>query len=381
MKHVSFDRCDEYKIEKLISSIKTVLNDIGGVDKTLGKKGGRVLIKPNMMAGLPPEENVTTHPEVIRALIRIVKETGRTALVGDSPAGFFDEWNIERVWEKTGINTVVNEEGAEKVVFEAGRIQKVETPYLPEIENHYITSYVYDCDAVINVPKFKTHTYMVLSGAVKNLFGFVPGKIKGDLHCKAPKPEHFSKIIACLSHIITPCTSIMDAVYGLEGDGPGTAGQSRCFGWIAATDDPVSLDIVLSRLMGISYEEIPILKSAAENNWGEIDMDKINLKGISLTEDRFKDFLFPKKVKIRNTERFTRMIYAPTKVYPKIEPENCTQCLSCIKSCPVQAISMTEEKKMIIDYKTCIECCCCHEVCTSKAIDLYGGKSNAVSCH
>ncbi|MDH4163809.1 MAG: DUF362 domain-containing protein [Nitrospirota bacterium] len=379
MSTVSFERCKDYDRGRLYDAVSSALEATGPLERILGKKGGSVIIKPNMMAAHPPHEHVCTHPEVVRAVIRIVKDYGSRPLVGDSPAGLIGKWDIDNVWKVSEIEQVVKEEGAEKVVFERHEIRKIPTPYLDKLDEHLITEYVFECDAVINLPKWKTHTYMIMSGAAKNLFGFVPGKWKGEIHCRAPFPEDFGKIIASLSHIIKPCTSIMDAVYGLEGDGPSTAGKIRKFGWIIAGDDPISIDTVIARLMGLEWRDIPVLKAAGENNWGEVDIDKVQLKGISLQQDSLNDILFPKKVVIKNLERFTRMIYAPTRVYPSIIQDKCKRCLKCYKSCPAKALQLDDNKQLYVDPKKCIECCCCYEVCISKAIDLYGGNKQCAT--
>ncbi|ABQ26697.1 DUF362 domain-containing protein [Geotalea uraniireducens] len=379
---VSLQRCEEYQFEKVYGAVKKAFAGLGDPTRLLGPKGGRVLIKPNMMAAHPPDAHVCTHPEVVRAVIRLVKEHGSHPLVGDSPAGLIGKWDIDNVWKETSMERIVEEEGAEKVVFERCKITKIKTPYLEKLDEHLITSLAYECDAVINVPKFKTHTYMTMSGAVKNLYGMIPGKWKGEIHCRAPKPEDFGKIVASLAHLIKPKLTIMDAICGLEGDGPGAAGLVRNFGCVFATDDPVALDSVLAYMIGVRWDDIPVLKAAGDNCWGTVDIDQIDLVGVSKDELIIEDYLFPKKVQIRNLERFTRMVYAPTRVYPKVLEEKCKLCLRCLKSCPVKAMQLKanggNRKQVVVEGDKCIECCCCYEVCDVNAIDLYGGKEAAV---
>ncbi|MFZ5626704.1 MAG: DUF362 domain-containing protein, partial [Bacillota bacterium] len=75
---------NSYEYKEVEKGIEEVLACFGGIEALI-RSGERVLIKPNMLEGLPPERAVTTHPEVVRAVIRQVKRAGGIPLVGDSP--------------------------------------------------------------------------------------------------------------------------------------------------------------------------------------------------------------------------------------------------------------------------------------------------------
>ena len=125
---VSIIRCADYDRERTFSVVKQAVDLLGGI-QTFVKPGERVLIKPNLLKGKAPEAAVTTHPEIVRAVIRLVRDAGGEPMVGDSP-GMGD---LRKVCEKAGILDVVNEEGATLVeldevvqVRNQGRFQRFE---------------------------------------------------------------------------------------------------------------------------------------------------------------------------------------------------------------------------------------------------------------
>jgi len=104
---VSIVRCPDYDQKTVLSSVRRAADLLGGINAFVNP-GERVLLKPNLLKARPPEAAVTTHPEVVRAVIRLVHETGAQAMVGDSP-GIGD---LRRVCERSGILAVVEQEGA-----------------------------------------------------------------------------------------------------------------------------------------------------------------------------------------------------------------------------------------------------------------------------
>ena len=82
---VSLVRCDDYDPEKTQSAVRHSVDLLGGIGSFI-RPGERVLIKPNLLRSRPPADAVTTHPEIVRAVIRLVHHAGARAFVGDSPA-------------------------------------------------------------------------------------------------------------------------------------------------------------------------------------------------------------------------------------------------------------------------------------------------------
>jgi len=79
---------------------------------------------------------------------------------------------------------------------------------------------VLEADIVINLPKFKTDGLTVVTGAIKNCYGYLPGAQKAGLHKAAGSPERFHEMIVDVFRLRIPDLSLMDAIVGMEGNGP-----------------------------------------------------------------------------------------------------------------------------------------------------------------
>src|ERR1039457_2942437 len=172
MHNVIIEPCGSYDRQTVRAALLKLVMPLGGMAAFVNP-GERVLLKPNMLAAKPPKKAVTTHPEVLRAVIELVQESGGIPLVGDSP-GIGD---FRKVAEKTGILAVVEETGAELVEF--GETIEVAGQWIfksLEVARTYM-----EADRIINLPKLKTHEMMTMTCAVKKLFrGGVGGGTEGE---------------------------------------------------------------------------------------------------------------------------------------------------------------------------------------------------------
>jgi len=357
MSKVSIVKCKDYDSKKVIDSVFRAVSLLGGIETFL-KQGDVVLIKPNLLSARLPEEAVTTHPEVVRAAIRLVKEIKATPLVGDSPGTFFTVKDVDYVYEKTGIKRIAEEEGVELVRFDKSRI----------INGYPIAEVALNVSLVISLPKLKTHALTVMTGAIKNTFGLVPGHFKVECHRNKPKPRDFAKVILDVFQITKPHLSIMDGVLAMEGRGPG-AGNPREVGLILASPDAVSLDLVVSKLVGLPLYKDIVINEANERGIGEANIDNIEILGEALENVKIKDFKLPETAhRIDLLPNFLTNIFTWAVVFkPVIDERLCKRCEICKDSCPVDAITV-DEVTSHIDSKICIRCFCCHEVCPYKAI-------------
>jgi uncharacterized protein (DUF362 family) len=115
---VSLVRCADYDTARVFEAVKRAVDFIGGINNFV-MPGMKVLVKPNLLSARAPEEAVDTHPEVVRAVVKLVKEAGGTPVIGDSPGGYHK--NIDIVLEKSGMKTMAQEEGVEIVRFTTSR--------------------------------------------------------------------------------------------------------------------------------------------------------------------------------------------------------------------------------------------------------------------
>jgi uncharacterized protein (DUF362 family) len=248
---VSLVRHDTYA-EGLADALVRLLDPFGGM-RAFVRDGQTVLLKPNLLTDRRPEQAVTTHPELVRALIRIVKEAGGRPVVGDSPAVVS---RIESVWEHSGIWRVCREEGVELLNFEQAGSVAVETGGY----TFHIARPAQEADVIINVPKLKTHTLTVLTAAVKNLYGLLPGFQKAMLHKRYAHPRAFGTMLAALARACPPTLSIVDGIVGMEGDGP-SAGRPVNLGFLAASTEARAVDLALCQILGLDSRSIPYLSA------------------------------------------------------------------------------------------------------------------------
>jgi uncharacterized protein (DUF362 family)/Pyruvate/2-oxoacid:ferredoxin oxidoreductase delta subunit len=362
---VSIVKCEDYDRGKVHAAVKRAVDLIGGIGAFV-KSGDRVLLKPNLLKANRPEASVTTHPEVVRAVIRMVREVGGEALVADSP-GMGD---LRKVCEKTGILDVVSEEGAALAEAEEavpvknrGRFQRFE-----------IARWAHNADVIINLPKLKTHGMTMLTGAVKNLFGCVPGKRKVQWHFSTGVNHAlFMRMLVELSALLKPRLTIMDSVVGMEGNGPGS-GDPRRIGVVIAGADPVAVDAVSGKLLGLAPERLPILRAAAVAGIGETQLDLIKVLGEPLSDVVVRHFRLPPQAHLewRLPEWARRSLKNAFTTKPLIDHTACIQCGICQGHCPQGAIE-TKGNVLDIRYRNCIRCFCCQEFCPQGAITVGKG--------
>ncbi|MDD5492668.1 MAG: DUF362 domain-containing protein [bacterium] len=367
-------KCKTYEPSEVTQALTALLNHIGGLGAYV-KPGQKVLIKPNLLAPRPPETAVTTHPALIMAIAEAIKKQGAFPFIGDSPGGFGILERIEQLWEITGMKQAAAASGATLVNFEKSRIKELELPLgKKKVKIPVAACVLEDFDVVINVPKFKTHDLTVTTGAIKNMFGVMPGLTKIQFHKLAPKKEELSTLLVALFTHVVPQLNIMDCIIGMEGEGPGSSGTPIATGFLLAADNALAMDIVQASIMGIALENVPVIAVAIKAGLGPKTLAEIDLPGASLEElrpvkfnlppgsytDKIPGFLVPLLSYIARLIRLTD---------PVVNDELCTKCQVCVKSCPVKAID-NYQGNIRINYKKCIECFCCIELCPSRAMTI-----------
>ena len=370
---VAIVKCDSYVSLVVGSAVHQSIELLGGIARFV-KPGQRVLIKPNALMGDTPEHAVTTHPAVISAVIKSVIKAGGMPLVGDSPGNA--SANVPATMEKTGIKQAVESSGGKMVYFQQEGIIKVKSPShnqrVPEIP---IAKPALEADVIINLPKLKTHNLTLYTGAIKNMFGAVPGFYKTHIHAQGPRPVELSDSLVDVFEIVKPTLNIMDAVVGMEGNGP-SAGPPRKMGAVMASADGVALDALCSYLIGFSPDEIHTTILAYKRGLGEMDLKKIDVFGMDPQELKagWEHPLNLDKI-VRWVPPFifdlVKSMVVQLKIDPVIDQEKCTQCLICVRNCPAKTIHHDPKRKIVeIELKDCIHCFCCHELCEFRAIEL-----------
>ena len=362
MTKISISQCDSYNKENVQSAIDNCLENLGGLSSFI-KSGDKVLIKPNILLAKEPEEAITTHPAVIEAVINAVQKIGAIPFVGDSPGGLVG--NVGRHWEITGIEEVCNRLNVEILNFEASGV------YEKRINgNHYhIAKPVLDVDFVINVPKIKTHGLTTLTCALKNMYGAIPGLTKVNYHKEAPKPSDFSSLVVDIFALTKPNLNIIDGIIGMEGSGP-SSGNPKELGMILASTDGVALDSYICHILGKDPMKVATNKIAYERGLGEANINEIEVLGHQ--PPAITDFKWPPGISSSMDMVPNFIVKGLMKFYwsrPAINPDLCTNCKSCVNSCPVEALTIGVNIPEF-NYPECINCLCCIEMCPQKAVHL-----------
>jgi uncharacterized protein (DUF362 family)/Pyruvate/2-oxoacid:ferredoxin oxidoreductase delta subunit len=329
-----------------------MLDSLGGA--RLGP-GSRVLIKPNLLAPATPRRAILTHPAVIRCAVEYVLEKGARPLVADSPAiGRFDI--LMRV---SGIREALRGLDCECRPFRASVRVDVGEPFgFIDLAEDAVQA-----DAIVNLAKFKTHSQMLLTLAVKNLFGCVVGYRKPEWHMRAGVDRGmFAQLIVRIGRTLKPAFNLVDGILALEGEGPGRGGVPRPLGILLAGEDPFAVDLAACRIIGLDPLRLPVLE-AAERLGVPAAEPAIDGEPVAI-----RDFRLP---------RLTPIVFGPAFLQgflrrqvirrPVCDATACRMCGECWKICPARAIA-AERQPLSFDYDRCIRCYCCIEVCPFGAL-------------
>lgn len=369
MQTVSIQRCETYEKDQVEHGLFQCLNGIEGIKDKLSNK--KVLVKVNLLMKKNPDEAVTTHPSVVEGLVRYLQKLSCEVIIGDSPGGPFTERILKGIYKASGMTEVAESTGCELNYNSASA--HVVNEKAKMLKSMDIIDVVTKVDCVISVAKLKTHGMMTYTGAVKNLFGTIPGLIKADYHLKMNDTINFAEHLVDICEYISPILSIIDGIEGMEGDGP-SAGEKRHVGLLMASDNPYALDTIASRIIGIDANLIPTIAVAKERKIFSGDIKDIKIIGTQLKDIHIKPFKLPKSLNVNfvggRVPKFVENILLNTlRPKPVFDHSICISCGDCSRSCPAKVIDMGS-KKPIVDLEKCIRCFCCHELCPKKAVDI-----------
>ncbi|PKL45112.1 MAG: hypothetical protein CVV41_03205 [Candidatus Riflebacteria bacterium HGW-Riflebacteria-1] len=363
---LSLQKCNSYDQALVDDTIKRLLAPLGGIEAFV-RPGQRVLIKPNMLSCKDPDKAATTHPAVIEAVARVCRDAGARVFIGDSPPSIFGR--TEEFWNKTGFATAAANSGAELICFENDDKTPVNFVSNRKQLTVYVTRHYFDADLVINLPKMKTHNLTRITGAMKNLFGLLPGLAKAQWHKTFPRPVEFSNFITDLAKQLPCGLTIMDAIEGMDGQGP-AGGRVVTPGALLAATSPVTVDLGFCGIVGLDPDTIPMLKRCREIGWGATSLDQIELTGEPIANLKMLDYRVPRLAPISFIPEFLlnfarRFFWAG----PALLPDLCIKCGRCKKICPAAAIEIADTGAEF-NRDRCISCFCCMEVCPVDAIEM-----------
>ncbi len=341
------------------------------------KSDAKIVIKPNLLMKRKPDENTTTHPNLVSAIAKGLKELGFTNItIAESPGGPYTPIALKPIFSACGMEDVAKEQQI-NINYDVG-FRPVANPNGVVCREFNIIDPIADADFIISVAKLKTHCMTGLSGGVKNLFGCVPGLMKPEFHWRFPDKNQFCNMLVDLCETVKPDVTFVDAIMSMEGDGP-SGGTSRKTDMIFASDNPYDLDVVLCKVINTPCEDVYTVKNAIERGLSKQNFDEVELLGDELLV--YEDFKKPTSHTVDFSSHTPKFIQSTVKFIskklltpkPKIDLKKCVGCGKCAESCPAKTINITDTgkgKKAIINYDACIKCFCCHEMCPIKVISV-----------
>ena len=366
-------QCRDY--HETAEKIGSLLDLMGGMGR-FAQAGEKIILKVNLLREAGPEEAVCTHPAVAETVGRLAKEAGAVPVIADSPGGGFryTEKTLNKIYRTTGMLQAAEHAGIQLNRETTSR--PVSCPDGVLIKHFDIITPVLEADTVFNLCKMKTHLFTGMTGAVKNIFGVIPGQSKPGYHAKLHDVQRFAGMLLDLLNYVSPRLSIMDAVVAMEGDGPGT-GDPRPVGLLIGSQNPLALDVVATEIMGLNREQNPVLMEAERRGLKPTRIEEVEIVGANLVDVKVPDFKPPRvsagHIGLGPMAWYQQILEPLFKdafsVRPRVIRDRCIACGTCIKGCPVEAICFVKERAFIDDDK-CIRCYCCHEMCPEEAIGL-----------
>ena len=351
----------EEKIEKAFDALQVW-------DKI--RPGMKVVLKPNLVMSSKPEQAIITHPAFTAAVGKCVQKAGGRVIIAESPGGPYTPAAMKAMFRATGYRDMA--EACGFTLYTDCKSREVTLPQAKRCRELSVVEPFLDRDYLIDLPKLKTHSMVGFSGAVKNLFGTVPGLQKPELHCRFPEKQPFSEMLCDLCHFLGPDLSLMDGIWAMEGNGP-TGGQRRDLHVIAGSESPWALDVAAASLVGLEPEKITMLREGHERGYGPLDLSELELVGDPMETLLAPDFLKAQASSTDFIDRLPKFLRPATKKlatpYPRIDKKRCVGCGKCAESCPQHTISL-REGKAVIRYQNCIRCFCCHEMCPKHVVQI-----------
>lgn len=367
MSDVSLLRCESYESITLDDKVTKLINMLGGIEKFV-KKDAKVFIKLNCLGPFSKEMGITTHPNIVESVIKLVRLQTTDITIGDNPA----TKDITYTLKKNGVYPLVSK-------YDLKVINGLDTTIISNSQSTLYSTFevsreMIECDTLINIAKLKTHTLTYMTGCQKNFFGLIYGLNKAGWHVKANNPDSFSKAFNDLYGALLDSfnnktiLNILDGILGLEGEGPSTGGKAKNAYCILASKDALAIDYLAAKIVKLDTNNLILNKEGQKR--GYTDINKINILGDDISMFNDVSFETPKStvgsfgLKLIKKPLFRNILLE----HPLIDHTKCIKCGECAKICPPHTMVLKPKNFPTLSSKKCIRCWCCAEVCPQNAI-------------
>jgi len=359
---VALKACRTYDEQAVQDAVDALFDLCGGIERIV-RPGQRVLVKLNLLMKRRPEEATTTHPAVAKAIVRAVQKAGATPILADSPGGTYTRGHLQGIYQTCGMLDVAQETGC---ILNDDFC--VTSRYLSsgKAARHLDLIGVLDqVDCVITVGKLKTHGLTTMTGCVKNLYGTIPGTTKVEYHARYQDVSLFSDMLLDICEAVKPCFAILDAVIGMEGEGP-SGGRPREIGALIGGRSPHAVDAVGAQLIGLETKQVTTLEAAAKRGL----LPEYDLVGEPIDPMIICDFDIPMGLRRGSWVRMMNKLPQRLRPRPVFTHRRCDGCGTCARACPAKAITMDAQRRPHVDIRACIRCYCCQELCPKTDVEI-----------
>ena len=361
---VSIVRAHDYDCVEIRTALEKGIALVGGLLEIV-PQDSKVFIKINHLPPpSPAEKGIVTHPVFLEAVLELLKMTAGDITVGDDiqsgPVDGFQVSGIRQACQRADVKLInIKETGFRETTCKGHFLEKV-----------YLSKTLLDADVIINLPKLKTHSLCVFTGAVKNLYGTIPSGLRRKYHGEYIRNKDFSQIVTDIFSAARPQLTIMDAINAMEGEGP-AGGSLRRLGIILTSRDAVAVDAVATKIIKLNPQDVYTTRYSTERGLGMGNLQNIEVVGENIDDVTIADFKLPSSAGLTlagRTPRFlSRFIMRQISTKPIVISDLCSGCAECQKICPTGAVLVRNEVAEIT-HDICVECMCCHEVCRFYAV-------------
>jgi uncharacterized protein (DUF362 family) len=265
---VALTRVDVPTAAAVDQAVGQVLDLLGDPLRDVGK-GDRVVIKPNMFQRKP---GFCTSPELLLAVAKRASARGAEVFVAERTHV------LKEILDGSPLHRY-----AQVVSFDDRPLRIVQIPGATSLRVPVaIPDIVTECDFFIGAPQLRTHSSVVLTNAMKNLVGLLPGFTTRIVHMAGVEESLVDLNLLRPQHLV-----VCDATTVIEGNYP-MAGTSREVGLVSASRNAVAMDVTMAAIAGVQAWELAYLRDAHQRSLGPVDLADIEVRGVTVEEAGFR---------------------------------------------------------------------------------------------
>ena len=268
--------------DEIKRSLESLIDRLGGIERFV-KPGAKALIKPNVVADHGMKDGiytggVVTDIRLVRALIELLLPVAGSITVAEGSS--INRSETGKMFAHYGYDRLVEMDSRKIRIVDLNTDRLVEKPVPAgkRMASRKVPVTIAEADAIISLPVLKIHFAAGVSLAVKNLQGAMPPLEK--------YMSHFFGLWQSLVNIhrlIKPTLSIIDGLTGQEDFGP-VSGRPKQMNLLIGGTNPVAVDAVAMRIMGLDPTLSPPVLLAYHQGLGPIEAERIQVVGAAIRD-------------------------------------------------------------------------------------------------